>query len=68
LTLRFGDIYLPRVQPEEPLRLECQHFIDCVRERKRPRSDGKSGLEVLKVLEAAQRSLKAGGAPQRLDK
>ncbi len=68
LALRTGDILIPKVESKEPLRLECQHFIDCVRERKSPRSDGKSGLEVLKVLEAAQRSLKAGGAPQRLGK
>ncbi len=68
LALRTGDILIPKVESKEPLRLECQHFIDCVRERRTPRSDGKSGLEVLKVLEAAQRSLKAGGAPQRLDK
>jgi predicted dehydrogenase len=67
LALRTGDILIPKVESKEPLQLECQHFIDCVRERKRPRSDGKSGLEVLKVLEAAQRSLKAGGAPQRLN-
>jgi len=68
LALRTGDILIPKVESKEPLRLECQHFIDCVRERTAPRSDGKSGLAVLKVLEAAQRSLKAGGAPQRLEK
>ena len=68
LAMRTGDILIPKVESKEPLRLECQHFIDCVRERKTPRSDGKSGLAVLKVLEAAQRSLKAGGSPQRLDK
>lgn len=67
LALRTGDILIPKVESKEPLRLECQHFIDCVRERKAPRSDGKSGLDVLKVLEAAQRSLKAGGAPQHLN-
>ncbi|MGH8003431.1 MAG: Gfo/Idh/MocA family protein, partial [Limisphaerales bacterium] len=66
LALRTGDILIPKVESMEPLRLECRHFIDCVRERKNPRSDGKSGLAVLKVLEAAQRSLKVGGAPQRL--
>jgi predicted dehydrogenase len=68
LALRTGDILIPKVESKEPLRLECQHFIDCVRERKTPRSDGGSGLAVLKVLEAAQRSLKAGGSPQRLEK
>ncbi|MGE4094908.1 MAG: Gfo/Idh/MocA family protein, partial [Candidatus Binatia bacterium] len=57
ITLRFGDITIPHLKIEEPLRLECLHFLDCVRERKRPLSDGRSGLRVVKVLEAAQRSL-----------
>lgn len=47
----------------EPLRLECEHFLTCVRERKRPLTDGKSALRVLKVLEASQRSLEQGGVP-----
>ncbi|MBI4639859.1 MAG: Gfo/Idh/MocA family oxidoreductase [Candidatus Tectomicrobia bacterium] len=62
-TLRFGDIYIPRVDMTEPLRLECQHFLDCVRERKVPRSDGRDGLRVIKVLEAAQLSLEGRGVP-----
>ncbi len=66
LALRSGDILIPKVDLKEPLKLECQHFIDSVQMRKPPRSDGKNGLEVLRVLEAAQRSLKAGGAPQKL--
>lgn len=66
LALRSGDILIPKVESKEPLRLECQHFVDCVRTRKPPRSDGQSGLAVLQVLEAAQRSLKTGGVPQRL--
>jgi len=66
LALRSGDILIPKVELKEPLRLECQHFIDCVRTRRPPRSDGKNGLEVLRILEAANRSLKAGGVPQRV--
>jgi predicted dehydrogenase len=64
--LRFGDVTLPYIKMTEPLRIECQHFIDCVRERKRPVSDGIDGLRVVKVLEAAQESLKQGGIPVRL--
>jgi predicted dehydrogenase len=64
--LRFGDVTLPYIKMTEPLRLECQHFIDCVREGKRPVSDGVDGLRVVKVLEAAQESLKNGGVPVRL--
>jgi len=46
----------------EPLQLEMRHFIECVRGRKRPRSDGEAGLRVVRVLEAATRSLREGGA------
>jgi predicted dehydrogenase len=61
LTLRFGDIYVPRIDMREPLRLECQHFLDCVAQRRRPLSDGRNGLQVLRVLNALQRSLDEGG-------
>ncbi|MDW8318569.1 MAG: Gfo/Idh/MocA family oxidoreductase [Anaerolineae bacterium] len=67
LSLRFGDIYIPRVDMREPLRLECQHFAHCVATRQTPLSDGRSGLQVLRVLEAGQRSLEQGGAPVALN-
>jgi len=63
LNLRIGDITLPKVPGGEPLRLECQHFIDCVAKRETPRSDGYDGLRVLSVLQAAQQSLEKGGTP-----
>ena len=63
ITLRFGDITIPYVKVGEPLRLECEHFLACVRERKQPVSDGRDGLRVTKVLEAAQQSLKNNGVP-----
>lgn len=63
VTLRFGDITIPHLKIDEPLRLECQHFLECVRERKQPQSDGRDGLRVVKVLDAAQRSLLKNGAP-----
>ena len=47
----------------EPLRLECQHFLTCIRERRQPLTDGESALRVLKVLEASQMSLERGGVP-----
>jgi UDP-2-acetamido-3-amino-2,3-dideoxy-glucuronate N-acetyltransferase len=49
--------------PVEPLRLECQHFLDCVRLRQQPITDGRNGLRVLEILEACERSLKQKGAP-----
>jgi predicted dehydrogenase len=54
---RSGDIFSPRIPNREPLRVECEHFVECVREGKRPRSDGESGLRVVRVLEELQHSL-----------
>jgi predicted dehydrogenase len=54
---RSGEAYSPRISNEEPLRIECRHFIDCIRSGELPRSDGMSGLRVVRVLEALQRSL-----------
>jgi predicted dehydrogenase len=64
--LRFGDITLPYIRSVEPLRVECQHFLDCVRNRSRPRSDGCDGLAVVRVLEAAELSLERHGQPVHL--
>src|SRR5580698_7969065 len=54
---RAGGSYSPRISNAEPLRLECEHFIDCIRDGVAPRSDGASGLRVVRVLEQLQRSL-----------
>jgi predicted dehydrogenase len=56
---RSGDVWSPRIPNAEPLRLEAQHFVDCVREGRTPVSDGRSGLRVVRVLEALQRELEA---------
>ena len=63
LSLRFGDVTIPYIKMVEPLRLECQHFIDCIKNDKQPRSDGMDGLRVVRVLQAAQESLDKGGIP-----
>ena len=63
LTLRHGDIYIPKIEMVEPLKLECRHFIDCITQNKKVFSDGENGLSVLKVLSAAQESLKSNGKP-----
>jgi predicted dehydrogenase len=57
---RSGDTYSPRISNREPLRIECEHFIECIRTGAAPRSDGASGLRVVRVLEALQRSLDEG--------
>jgi len=59
ITLRFGDIYSPRIDMTEPLRLECQHFLDCIRDDRQPLTDGVSGLQVVRALEKAEASLRA---------
>jgi predicted dehydrogenase len=66
LTVRSGDIVIPRISLQEPLRLECLHFADCIRERRAPITDGRDGLRVVRVLAAAQASLDQGGAPVAL--
>jgi predicted dehydrogenase len=64
--LRFGDIVMPYIKMSEPLFLECRHFLECVRTRRKPVSDGHDGLRVVKVLDAAQRSLKSNGQPVKI--
>ncbi len=63
---RSGETRNPEVSEEEPLALELAHFVACVREGGRPRTDGESGLRVVTVLEALQRSLEGGGAAVQL--
>ncbi len=67
LSLRFGDVTSPYIKMIEPLKLECQHFVDCIQNGKQPKSDGYDGLRVVKVLHAAQESLDKGGVPVRLE-
>jgi UDP-2-acetamido-3-amino-2,3-dideoxy-glucuronate N-acetyltransferase len=57
---RDGGQVIP-IPPAEPLRLECAHFLDCVRTRQRPQTDGESGLRVLEILEACEQSLREKG-------
>ena len=51
----------------EPLRTECQHFVDCVRERKTPLTDGEEGLRVLRVIQSCEKSLRAQGQPVKME-
>ncbi|MCL4861895.1 MAG: Gfo/Idh/MocA family oxidoreductase [Caldilineaceae bacterium] len=57
----YGDIVSPYIRFEEPLRVECKHFVECILEHKRPLTDGYNGLRVVEILEAAQKSLRNGG-------
>jgi predicted dehydrogenase len=58
LSIRVGDIYIPKIDMAEPLKTECQHFLDCILKGAEPLTDGQCGLEVLRVLEAAEKSLR----------
>ena len=61
---RTGDMYAPRLDKTEALKKECIHFYHCIRDGETPRSDARLGRDVVAVLEAAQRSLDAGGRPE----
>ena len=62
LSYRYGDVTIPHIASVEPLASECRHFVECIEERKTPRSDGWSGYQVVQLLEAAHRSLALDGA------
>ncbi len=63
LSYRFGDIFIPRLDDAEPLKVECQHFVDCIRDGVAGRSAGEAGLDVVRVLEAADASVRENGRP-----
>ena len=58
----YGDSYIPYIKQEEPLKVECQHFLECIRKGNKPLTDGIHGSNVVRVLEACSRSLKQKGA------
>ncbi len=60
LLLRDGDILSPKIDPQEPLRLQCQHFLKCIKKNKQPFTDGENGAQVVKVMNAIDKSLKTG--------
>lgn len=66
LSYHYGNIVVPRVPLNEPLKVECAHFADCILSSARPRSDGTVGLRVVKILESAERSLLNGGLREQI--
>ena len=58
---RTGDVWSPHLESGEPLQTMVRHFADCITNKKQPLSDGQAGLRVVRMLEAAQRSIKAQG-------
>jgi predicted dehydrogenase len=61
LQIRDGDILSPKIQITEPLKEECRHFLECVQTGQRPLTSGREGIEVVRVLEAIDRSVALGG-------
>jgi predicted dehydrogenase len=66
IAYRHGDVTIPHVPFQEPLRVQCEHFIDCIRTGARPQSDGRVGAKVVRILEQADRSLQHGGTREQL--
>jgi predicted dehydrogenase len=62
-SYHYGDSYIPYLHQEEPLKLACQHFIDCIETKSEPLTSGRHGLEMVRILEAASASLTKNGAP-----
>ena len=63
LIQRAGDLLIPKINFVEPLRAETNHFLDSIIERRHPLTNGEHGLQVVRILEAAQKSLKNDGIP-----
>lgn len=66
LSYRYGDITIPRLRQEEPLKVELSHFLDCITNGKKPLSDGENGYQVVKIVEKINDSLKNGGREERV--
>lgn len=61
-SYHYGDSYIPYVKQEEPLKVECQHYLECIRTGRKPITDGAHGAAVVRVLEASSQSLRLNGA------
>jgi predicted dehydrogenase len=61
-SYHYGDMYSPYLKQIEPLKVECEHFLKCIRTGAKPESSGLEGMQVIQILEASSESLKNGGA------
>jgi len=66
LSYRYGDINIPRLRQEEPLKVELKHFLHCINNGEKPLSDGENGYQVVKIVEKINESLKNGGRKERV--
>lgn len=67
-SYHYGDMIAPYIKQVEPLKMETQHFLDCIKTGKTPETSGLDGLRVIQILEASSRSLKTGGARVEIDR
>ena len=61
-SYHYGDMCSPYIKMTEPLKVECEHFVDCIKNGRKPLTGGQQGLQVVQILEAAKQSLLQGGA------
>ena len=66
-SYHYGDVHIPYLKQVEPLKVETQHFLDCIRKGTTPESSGLDGLRVIQILEAASKSLKINGGMVEID-
>jgi len=66
IDYRTGDMWAPHLEPAEALKFECTHFVECVVQKKTPVTDGRAGLRVVRILEAANQSLALRGTPVQI--
>jgi len=64
-SYHYGDSFIPHIKQEEPLKAQCQHFLDCIRSGNTPLTNGREGLKLVRILEAVSTSIKEEGAPVR---
>ncbi len=62
-SYHYGDMYAPYIKQDEPLKIECQHFLDCIKHGATPLTGGREGLELVRILEASSASLQQHGGP-----
>jgi predicted dehydrogenase len=60
-SYHYGDVYVPHIKQDEPLKVECMHFLECIEKGMRPISSGRDGLDLVRILEASSQSLKSNG-------
>ncbi len=68
VSYRSGDMWAPRLDSTEALQLEAQHFVDCIENNKKPETDGTDGLRLVRIVEAAEKSLRARGQLVEIEK